>query len=384
VTPALPWIAAFLVVQIVSTITARDTNAAADALGAFATEGLALYLLVTNSVRSPAILRQIVWVLLIVGALLGALSLYQQVTETYGNSYFGFAQTEASATGVTNVGLARLAGPIGEKNRYAQIMLMLVPLGVLQASAERRRGLKFAAIGCAALAAIATALTFSRGAAVAAGIILVVMVALRYVRLTHVLAAFGLIAIVLLAVPAYGERVTTVTGILSLLSDDPAGTSADNSLLSRATENLTALSVWADHPVFGVGPGEFPFYYRDYSDEIGISVKAQDREAHNLYLGIAAETGSLGIIAFLGAVFVTLWQLARARRMALSSRPDLAAIATGFSLAIVAYLATGLFLHLSYARYFWLVLALGGAAAVVIRQASDPDRAVAVRGGGTA
>jgi hypothetical protein len=67
--------------------------------------------------------------------------------------------------------------------------------------------------------------------------------------------------------------------------------------------------------------------------------------------------------------------------MALQSRPDLAAIATGFSLAIVAYLATGLFLHLSYARYFWLMLALGGAAAVVIRQASDPDRAVAVRGG---
>ena len=78
---------------------------------------------------------------------------------------------------------------------------------------------------------------------------------------------------------------------------------------------------------------------------------------------IAAETGILGLTAFLGAVIATLIQLARARASALPSRPDLAAMAAGFMLAIVAYLASGLFLHLSYARYFWLILALAGAAA---------------------
>ena len=35
---------------------------------------------------------------------------------------------------MTETGVSRLAGPIGEKNRYAQIMLMLVPLGILQFS----------------------------------------------------------------------------------------------------------------------------------------------------------------------------------------------------------------------------------------------------------
>jgi hypothetical protein len=49
-------------------------------------------------------------------------------------------------------------------------------------------------------------------------------------------------------------------------------------------------------------------------------------------------------------------------------------MATGFLLALVGYLASGLFLHLSYARYFWLVLALGGAAAVVINNVvGDPE-----------
>jgi O-antigen ligase len=368
-TPAMPWIAMLLVVEILSTITARDTADATDELSTFFSEGVVLYLLVTNTIRSVAVLRAVVWTLLLVGAFLGALSLYQQLTETYNNYYFGFAQTEAAATGVTETGLARLAGPIGEKNRYAQIMLMLVPLGVMMFAGERTRWLRLAAIGTAGLAAIAAALTFSRGAAVAAGIILVAMVALRYLRVSQLVVALALMALVLVAVPAYGARLTSLVDVGALFSDEPAPSETDNSFLSRATENLTALQVFADHPVLGVGPGQFPNYYRDYADEIGISVRAADREAHNLYLGIAAETGILGLVAFFGAIGATFVQLARARRRALPLRPDLAAMAAGFMLALVGYLASGLFLHLAYARYFWLVLALAGATATVVLDA---------------
>jgi putative inorganic carbon (HCO3(-)) transporter len=374
--PATPWLALFLVVQMLSTIGARDAGAAAAALGAFAVEGFGLYLLVVNTVRTPEILRGVVWVLLVVGAALGALSLFQQLTGTYGNAYFGFAQTDAAETGLTETGLARLAGPIGEKNRYAQIMLMLVPLAIMQATAERQRILRLAALGAGGLAAIATALTFSRGAALAAGLIVLAMIAMRYVRLSHVLAALVMVGAVLVAVPAYAERVASLADIGVLLADEPAGSATDNSLLSRATENLAALNVFADHPLLGVGPEQFPAYYRDYADEIGISVRAADREAHNLYLEIAAETGILGLIAFLGAVVATLVQLARARARALARRPDLAAMASGFMLALVAYLATGIFLHLSYARYFWLVLALAGAAgSIVLRTMAEDDAA---------
>ncbi len=379
-TPALPWIAAFLVIEILSTITARDTTDAVSSLTTFLGEGIGLYVLITNTVRSTAQLRAVVWILLLVGAALGGLSFYQQVTETYNSSYFGFAQTDAAVTGLTETGIARLAGPIGEKNRYAQIMLMLIPLGVLQFSGERQGWLKIAALVCVALAAIATALTFSRGAALAAGIILVAMVVLRYVRASHLVAAAGLIVVVMIAVPAYGARLTSLADIGALLSDEPAASETDNSLLSRATENLTALRVFADHPILGVGPGQFPAYYRGYADEIGVSVRAANREAHNLYLGIAAETGILGLTAFLGAVVATFVQLARARAAALVRRPDLAATAAGFMLALVGYLASGLFLHLSYARYYWLILALGGAAAVVILQAMANDEADAAPG----
>jgi O-antigen ligase len=373
VTPALPWIVAYFVVEIVATILARDISGAASSLQAIAIEGLALYILLTNTIRTPAILRAVVWTLLAVGAVIAAISVYQYLTGTFNSNYFGFAQTESSVTGLTSTGVERLAGPIGEKNRYAQIMLMLVPIGFMAFVAERRLLLRLAALGSAGLAAMAMALTFSRGAAVAAGVVLIAMVVMRYIRLRYLIAALGIAAVVLVAVPQYADRVLSLGSVASFFTDEAAGSSADNSLLSRATENLTAINVFADHPIVGVGPGQFSEYYRQYSDQIGISVRAQDREAHNLYLGLAAEAGALGLGAFVAAVIVTLVGLARARRAAMATRPDLAALATGFLLAIVAYLASGVFLHLSYARYFWLMLALAGVAAVVVRAAVAAD-----------
>jgi O-antigen ligase len=365
--PALPWIACYFVVEIVATILARDVPGAADSLETIAVEGVGLFLLLTNTIRSISVLRAIIWTLLIVGAILGALSVYQYVTGTFGSNYFGFAQTESSVTGLTSTGVERLAGPIGEKNRYAQVMLMLVPIGFMTFAVVRRVWLRLAALGATALCAMAMALTFSRGAAVGAVVVAAAMVVLRIIRIRYVLAGLGIAAVVFLAIPEYGTRVLTLASVSDIFSEGVAS-NADNSLLSRATENLTAINVFADHPVVGVGPGQFSDYYREYADEIGLSVRAQDREAHSLYLGLAAEAGIVGAGAFFTAVVVTLVGLERARRRA-KDRPELAVIAAGFLLALIAYLASGLFLHLSYARYFWLMLALGAAAAVLVQQA---------------
>jgi hypothetical protein len=43
-------------------------------------------------------------------------------------------------------------------------------------------------------------------------------------------------------------------------------------------------------------------------------------------------------------------------------------------LSIITYMTTGLFLHLSYARYFWLMLALAGAAAHIGLRLADEAR----------
>ncbi len=385
ITPAFPWICGFFLVQILGTLFARDIEGTAGNLVTFILEGIGLYLLVINVVRTPSALRNAVWTLLIVGAFLGGLSVYQAMTGTYGNDYLGFAQTDATNDlGVAVSGLHRLAGPIGEKNRYAQIMLMLVPLALFQAWSERRKVLKLLAYGITILTSAAVILTFSRGAAVGFALVVVIMVVLRYIKPVQLFLVLLLAAGLLVAVPSYAERLTSLQAITDAITGNTAGTVTDNSILSRATENIAALNVFADHPLIGVGPGEFSTYYRQYADQIGLLSKAADREAHNLYLGTAAETGILGLICFLMVLFVTLWELARARRRWIGRRNDLANMATAFSLSVVTYMTTGIFLHLSYERYFWLVMALAGATAVIALREPEPTDPIPAEPAGSA
>jgi len=116
--------------------------------------------------------------------------------------------------------------------------------------------------------------------------------------------------------------------------------------------------VFLDYPVVGVGPGMYKHYSRDYGSRLGLSRVDEEREAHNLILGLAAETGTVGLVAFLmlfgSAVFGTL----RILRTEARRRPELAALATGFFASLWIYFMSGLFLHMAYARFFFVVLAL--------------------------
>jgi O-antigen ligase len=160
--------------------------------------------------------------------------------------------------------------------------------------------------------------------------------------------------------PQYGVRLTSLNVIAQLFSQDsgPALAGADNSVVDRASVMLSALMVFRDHPLFGVGPGMVRYYTQDYTQQIGISSVTEDLQAHNLYLGIAADAGLLGLICFLSILFIPLRDLARARKYWMVKRPDLSYLATAFFQALVGYMVTGLFLHLSYYRFFYLILAL--------------------------
>jgi O-antigen ligase len=101
-----------------------------------------------------------------------------------------------------------------------------------------------------------------------------------------------------------------------------------------------------------------------YMENPDIAFKSIDtvRRAHCLYTELAAETGFLGMFFFLSIVITLLHRLWRLRAHFARNRPDLAYLASGFWLGIVAYMVTGIFLQLAYQRYLWLYLGLAGAA----------------------
>lgn len=376
INPVLLPIFLFMGVQVVGALFSDYKGTALDNVQTFALEGLGLFFLITNVVRTPKTLRRVTWTLLIAGAFIGGLSLYQQMTRTYDNNYWGFAQPSEA---VFNAGAKdaitgavtqwRLAGQIGEKNRYAQVMLMLVPLGMFRVFGERKLLLRSLAGVFTALTAVGAALAFSRGAAVGFVLMLIIMVFMRYIKIWQVLVITVGLAALLSALPQYSQRLTSLESFGSMFSDGTESVgSSDGATLSRLTEMGAAALVFIDHPVIGVGPGTFPLYYQQYSELVGLRTLNEDRQAHNLYLSIAAETGIAGLACFLFILYVMLRSLARVRKRWMNDDPELANMATAYLLSIVTYLTTGLFLHFAFIRYFWLIIALAGAVLYIADQ----------------
>jgi len=379
--PILLPIFLFFAVQVAGTLFAEYRYEATNNLITFILEGLGIFFLITNVVRTPRMMRQATWALLLAGGFIGALSVYQQFTHTFQNNYWGFAQMSFAQinTGVETINGAvtapRLAGQIGEKNRYAQIMLMLVPIGMFRFWGEKKNLMRLLAAVITGLIAMGAALAYSRGAAVGFVLMMMIMVFMRYIKIWQVGILVVLLAVVLVAVPTYATRLTSLQTLAASFSEDSGGVAtADGATLSRLTEMGAAGLVFLDHPILGVGPGLFPLYYQGYADLIGLRTLNQDRQAHDLYISIAAETGGLGLACFLVVIYMTLRGLARARKRWLQEEPEIANMATAYMLSIVTYLTTGIFLHFAFIRYFWLIMALGAAVIYIADQRAQSEQ----------
>ncbi|MEX0820252.1 MAG: O-antigen ligase family protein [Pirellulaceae bacterium] len=360
------WFTLFLMVQAVGALMSIAPPVAFEGVVTFITEGGLLFLLIVNAVRTEQVLHGVVWTFLAAGAFLGAASAHQYLTNSYHKTYGGFAQLEGKGFGVQGergkVIQNRAAGPLAVKNRYAQIMLMLFPLGLFQFIGERKALLRWLALAATVLIMAGWALTFSRGSTIGLGLTVVVMVAFGHLRLSHLVVVGVLAAALLLTLPQFRARLVTMQSLPALLTGKmTSANQPDGAVTGRVTEMLAAVWVYADHPIIGVGPSMFPYYSQQYGNVGGLKALDTKRQAHCLYAGVAAEFGTIGLIAVFGGVFVTLRDLHRARQACADSHPLLARLATGLFFMIVVYLTTGIFEHFAFIRYFWTMMALATA-----------------------
>lgn len=378
ITPALPYVVLFMAAQQVSLLFSADPAASFREVTNFVLEGFLIYLLVINVVRTPRTLRYAAWTLLLAGIVLTAVPFYQQLTGDFNNTFGGFGQLSETGfrTGETNLVEGelrqfRLAGPIGEQNRYAQILLMLVPLGWFLFRGERSSLSKLLALGLGSVALGGVALSFSRGAAVAFVLLVGIMLVTRLLRPSHFFVFLLIVALIMLAVPQFTVRLVTIPSAADLLSEETTTSELDGAIRGRATAMIAAALVFADNPIVGVGPGQFQFYSAEYGNRLGIRILEGNREAHSLFLDVAANYGILGLVSFLAMVLVPIRVILGARHKLAARRPGLTNLTIAFAFAMLAYLGTGIFLHLSYVRYFWLMLALADTAALIARRAAN-------------
>lgn len=371
-------LSAFLGAVLLSMFVVEDVPEATRWVTTFLVEGVLLYFAAVNLFRTPARLRRARTVLLVCGALLGALTLYQEATRSYDRQFGGLAQRNlerqlheenarrdpfrpAEQIHVSN----RAGGPVGEPNRYAQVLLVLLPLAYFAARSEESRRRRLLVYACGGLILAGVLLTYSRGAFVTLLVMVAILVAMRAVTLRALaLGAAAMVLIVSALAPGYVLRVATLQETSELLGG-PRETEGDDVMRSRLTEMLAAWSVFADHPLIGVGPGQYsPVYSMRYMSDPDIAFRAIDRprRAHNLYAELAAETGILGLATFLALAGLVQRRLWRAWKRYRGRREDLAGLAAGFFVGVWGYLVSAMFLHLSYQRYYWLLLGLAVAA----------------------
>lgn len=369
-----PWVltaalAAYVLVFLAST-TAAIEPALADARTFDAGKGFLLFALVVLLATTPSRVRAGAWTLVGAGFILGGLGLVQLAMGDFASGFGGFAGVETAQV-YGDVMQPRLSGPLGDPNYFAQILVMVVPLGLFLAWKERKRWLRVAALVASVVAAGAALATYSRGGAVALGVVLILSLALARLD-RHRLVGLGAAVLLGGTLLLPGDVARRLGTLRQIVPGQVQVEQLDSSFQNRILQARTAWRMFLDHPIRGVGAGNYTRHYTEYADEIGSTAPEYYRDGgghypHNLYLELAAETGFPGVMAFGGVILLVFGGLGRARAAYGTAGRELPeALASGLLVALAGFLVTSLFLHGHYQDYLWVLF---GLSAALIREA---------------
>ena len=314
---------------------------------------------------------------------MGTISVYQYGTDTLANDYWGFGRAEIRllSNGVQGY---RLAGPIGDANFFAQIMIVLIPLAINRMMNERKRLLKLVAAFALTVCLLTIIFTFSRGAFLALGVTAFFLIVSFKPKKRYLAIAFVIAMVALPFLPdAYKQRINTMVDLIPGIG---RGVQTDVAFRGRASEAKVAIMMFADHPLLGVGIGNYPVHYQEYSRLVNMDPRLMNRSAHNLYLQIAAETGIFGLLVFFFILYRLFIGLRQARKgFEAAERMESAHLTRAFTIAMLGYFVAAVFLHSAYPKFLWLLigiaLALPQAARneLFVKQVQDVQRIIPYR-----
>lgn len=189
--------------------------------------------------------------------------------------------------------------------------------------------------------------TGSRGCVVAAFVYCALLVYTSRHRIRALAIMFALLVVGLLFVPS-----TTLHRIMLLAEDEsqPAlsGSSAVASQMSRIVLLKRSISETIRHPLFGVGPGQFPVAVFEEAKEKGEWV--QWLGTHNAYTQVSSECGLPALGCYIAVVVLCfvlnlrLWKVSRDLR----DGADWSTLALALLSGTVVYAVGSFFFHMAY------------------------------------
>jgi O-antigen ligase len=309
---------------------------------------IALFFVVTNSVREYSQLRRIVIVIILAGfaaSLIGVILYFLPKPTTVrllsmlrifhypsGWNVLRFVEDNPQLP-------MRAISTSVDPNVLGGLLILVISLTIPQFVAQRPLLRKIWVAPMLATMALCLLLTFSRGAFAAIAAIAVFLGALRYRRLLLVIA---LVAIVILILPQTQEYLQHFrAGILI----------EDRATLMRLGEYKDALTLISRYPWFGVGFGGTP------SIDLYIGVS-------NVYLLMAEEMGLIGLSSFLlimGVFFAYAWSAWRRMETDSEVEPILLGLMMALLGAMVGGIVDHYFFNLDFPHsvsLFWLYVGL--------------------------
>jgi len=148
--------------------------------------------------------------------------------------------------------------------------------------------------------------------------------------------------------------------------------------------------MFLDHPIMGVGQGNWPWNVGRYQPEEDLRYRRSEsgRAVHSLYFTLIPELGLIGIILFSGMLYFShkdMRQLLKTEREHLKKKVEQKLIdfennlfiyqlhktrfiIFGINGALIGYLVSGAFLSVLYYPHFWLLIAVSTAISNIIRK----------------
>jgi len=310
--PLAAWIAVYVVALLLATYAARELTEAA--IEVIKWSEILLVVWVVGQTLTPAQSRWLALALLAGGAAQGLLGVHQFLFRIGPEAFLLMGR------------FMRAAGSFHQPNPYAGYLGLTLPVAVSLALWGWQRLAVHAAPGQARSRALAWALAYSAVAGVigagmlaswsrggwlgaAAGVGLVIVLHSRRAMLISALAALAFVLAGLLGglnpalVPApIAQRLADVPAYFGVeiekIVEQPI-TDENFSVIERLAHWIAAGHMWQQAPWLGVGPGNYAAAYAQvrlprWEDALG--------HAHNIYLNALAETGLIGLAAYL-----TMW-----------------------------------------------------------------------------
>lgn len=347
---------------LLSLLWAKKPGVAGSLVTEWMTAG-AIFVFVATTVRS----RRVVMLLLAAFVIGAVISILLGLSGVVPNSEFSKVSTLESGGGSD-----RLRGGSGDPNFLAA---GLVPAFVIAASllvATKNIWARMGLVVAMPIILIGVAATESRGAFLAIGVTIVVAVVVVKRRsylltLLALLLAFG--GLWMVNHPSSWHRISHISGEGNGRSD----------LWTVGWE------IAQDHPVVGVGVGNYSVYSPDYVRRPGQLkyvelIAERSLVVHNTFLQTLTEMGLIGLALLIAIILSSLWAaLQAAREFERKRNFEMANLARGLFIGISGALVAIFFISAETDARFWILYAICPALLVIARQEPAPPGTTLLR-----